>query len=501
MFSDLDQNHLRDDGEAALPDTTVYLDSNGNGRQEPDEPHTLTDETGRYLFRGLLPGTYHVRQDVPSGYVASAPVGAHEVRVLSGQEMSGNDFANRDIVAPSSRVHALPAQSSEASFLVEWSSAADASGVAAYDIVVSVDGGSPTIWLSGTTATSAIFEGALGHRYAFWSIATDRAGNREEAPTAPDARTTIQAATAVQLSTPDQPSVFGQNITLMAVVTAPADAPTPAGEVIFTLGSRVLGRAPLEADGRARFVVAGLTVGEHTLSATFVGSELFLGSSADLTHSVLRAGTSTSLRSSHTSLTEGQLLTLTVDVDVLRPGSGAPTGNVLFRAGERVLGRVPLTSLGQAMFTTTELGIGHHTLTASYEGDTNFLGSFSNSVEVTGEEAVAEDVSSRVRVLRGGFRFDRRTGRYLQTLTLTNISSAIINGPISLAIDNLPAGVRLWNATGTTQRAGRSGSPYITLTENLIAVGQSVSLVLEFLTPNQTAINYATRILAGRGRR
>src|SRR5262249_42741945 len=46
-------------------------------------------------------------------------------------------------------------------------------------------------WLAGTTQTSATYAGAFGHRYAFFSVASDNAGHREAAPTAAQATTTL----------------------------------------------------------------------------------------------------------------------------------------------------------------------------------------------------------------------------------------------------------------------------------------------------------------------
>ena len=48
--------------------------------------------------------------------------------------------------------------------------------------------------LEKTTLTSAIFEGQLGHQYAFYSRATDRAGNRQAAPATPDASTFVNVS-------------------------------------------------------------------------------------------------------------------------------------------------------------------------------------------------------------------------------------------------------------------------------------------------------------------
>jgi predicted amidophosphoribosyltransferase len=64
------------------------------------------------------------------------------------------------------------------SFTVSWSGSDNASGIDHYDIYYSVDQGSFTK-LNSTTNTSTIFTGQEGHRYGFYSVAFDKAGNSE----------------------------------------------------------------------------------------------------------------------------------------------------------------------------------------------------------------------------------------------------------------------------------------------------------------------------------
>jgi hypothetical protein len=64
-----------------------------------------------------------------------------------------------------------------------------------------------------------------------------------------------------------------------------------------------------------------------------------------------------------------------------------PGGNVVFMDGSTVLGTVALNSSGMAMLTASNLGVGGHTITATYVGDTNDAGSTS--------APLAENVSPR----------------------------------------------------------------------------------------------------------
>lgn len=113
----------------------------------------------------------------------------------------------------------------------------------------------------------------------------------------------------------------------------------------------------------------------------------------------------------------------------------------------------------------------------------------------------AADVSAIVTVTRSGYVLNPVTGRYAQTVTITNNSANTLNGPLSLVLDGLSANATLFNATGTTDTLELpAGSPYLNANVNL-AGGQNTSFVLQFADPSHAAINYNTRVLAGPGAR
>lgn len=68
------------------------------------------------------------------------------------------------------------------------------------------------------------------------------------------------------------------------------------------------------------------------------------------------------------------------------------------------------------------------------------------------------DVTSFFSITKSGLLFNRTTSTYDTTVTLTNYT-VTIEGPLSLIITNLPAGVTLKNASGTTQ----DGKPFLLL--------------------------------------
>ena len=63
-----------------------------------------------------------------------------------------SDFQHDRLGAPTSSVTALPATENSTSFNVEleWAGRHDGSGIAAYNIFVSVNGGAFTPWFTGT---------------------------------------------------------------------------------------------------------------------------------------------------------------------------------------------------------------------------------------------------------------------------------------------------------------------------------------------------------------
>ncbi|MBE7499478.1 MAG: carboxypeptidase regulatory-like domain-containing protein [Verrucomicrobiales bacterium] len=90
-----------------------------------------------------------------------------------------------DATPPESRVHLLGTY--EGGLWLAWSgSDGDGSGIAAYDVFVSQNGGRYAYWKQGTTETAAIFPALPGSSLAFFSTAVDAVGNREGAPGAPD---------------------------------------------------------------------------------------------------------------------------------------------------------------------------------------------------------------------------------------------------------------------------------------------------------------------------
>ncbi|MDB4459239.1 Ig-like domain repeat protein, partial [bacterium] len=98
-----------------------------------------------------------------------------------------------------------------------------------------------------------------------------------------------------------------------------------------------------------------------------------------LSISISKAATTTALSTNPSSSDFGQSVTLTANVLVTAPGSGTATGNVIFKSGSTTLATVTVNGSGEATHTTSTLAIGSLSLTAEYQGDSNFTASTSPS--------------------------------------------------------------------------------------------------------------------------
>jgi hypothetical protein len=182
-------------------------------------------------------------------------------------------------------------------------------------------------------------------------------------------------ATTMTLTADHTTVVSGQPVLLTATVTAASG--TATGTVTFFDGSQVLGEAALDPNGQARLLVP-LHAGAHSLHASFAGTEPFTGSaSATVNETVKRDATTTTLTVQHVW---GSLFELNAAVIPVAPGGGAPTGTLTFRDGNKVIGTI---SLSQGGTLDLRLLKGKHTLTVSYSGDSDFLGSLSDTIELT----------------------------------------------------------------------------------------------------------------------
>jgi uncharacterized repeat protein (TIGR03803 family) len=185
-------------------------------------------------------------------------------------------------------------------------------------------------------------------------------------------QTVNQDATTTSVTSSPNPSVYGQTVTFTATVKAATPGSgTPTGTVTFMDGLATLGAGTLSG-GKATFKTSGLAVGVNSITAMYGGDTNFITSTSPiLAPTVNQDGTATKLTSSANPSVYGQSVTFAATVIAASPGSGTPTGMVTFEDGSTVLGTATLSD-GVADFSIATLAVGTHSITAVYDGDTNF---------------------------------------------------------------------------------------------------------------------------------
>ena len=177
-------------------------------------------------------------------------------------------------------------------------------------------------------------------------------------------------------ATGHNPSVYGQSVTLSTTVSATRPgAGTPTGKVTFTVNDLAIGAPVTLAGGPVSLTTTSLPVGANQIAADYAGDDNFTsGTFRYVVHTVNQAGTTIDAPSvSPGSPVFGESVLLSTTVHAADPGSGTPTGTVTFKDGGGPIGTGTLSG-GVATLTTSALAAGAHSFTASYGGDTNFLG-------------------------------------------------------------------------------------------------------------------------------
>jgi hypothetical protein len=203
-----------------------------------------------------------------------------------------------------------------------------------------------------------------------------------------------KADVQVTLSTGDDHSVSGEAVSFTTTVGAEAPgAGTPTGTVRLVVDGTPVGDPVALVNGAASFdPVTGLGTGAHTVAVSYSGDAGFKTGGASVTQYVSAASTTTTLLATPSPSAEGQSVTITATVSPDAPGSGSPTGTVVFTSDGDVIGAAPLSAGGggsQASLSVDDLAPGSHALAASYAGDADYTASDAAPISQTVIEGAA----------------------------------------------------------------------------------------------------------------
>lgn len=262
------------------------------------------------------------------------------------------------------------------------------------------------------------------------------------------AQTVNQAATSTALVSSANPVGFAQPVTFTATVTVPAPgAGTPTGTVTFRDGATTLGSSTLNASGQATHTTSSLGGGARSITAVYNGDANFGASTSSSVAQVVNAGaTTTTLAPVGGPGTSGQRSTFSATVT---SPAGVPAGTVTFRAGTTTLGTVSLDSNGAASLGVS-LGIGTHSISATYNGNANFAGSTSATASYTVNAVVT---TTSKPVLRSG----ALVAGELLTFAATVTSDARPTGLVTFRAGLVTLGTAAVDSLGTAVITARLG--------------------------------------------
>lgn len=244
-----------------------------------------------------------------------------------------------------------------------------------------LDAGNP-IGLSDVVAgVAALDVSTLGVGRHSLTAAYNSDGNFSAPPSNLVNQTVNGAPATISLQSSQNPSPAGSSVTFNATINVQGANPA-TGLLSFYDGTIQIGTAPI-VNNAGSFSTSRLSSGNHPITTKWAGDVNYESAVSNAVNQVVdpaMAPTATTLQSSKNPSAIGERVTIQASV-AAEDGSGRkPTGTVTFMDGASPLGSpVPLSG-GLAIYSTSGLTSGPHSLTATYSGDGNFSRSVSTSL-------------------------------------------------------------------------------------------------------------------------
>lgn len=286
-------------------------------------------------------------------------------------------------------------------------------------------------------------------------------------------------------------------------ISAPSVASGASGTVYVTVSSGILlptGNVYLSVDGGtaligtlssgvATFSVGILSVGNHSLSATYAAQGNFGASSVPsgitfLTVGLAASSTSIALTGGTNPSGYGDSVTFTATVT-----TGA-TGSVTFKDGSTTLGSSNLSG-GVATFSTSILTVATHNITAKYNGDANYGTSTSSNLQqfvTKASSATSLDLSLNPSTFGQSVTFTATVTPSTATGTVTfkDGSTTIVSGALSGGVASFSTST-LTAAVHTIKAVYSGDTNYLTSQD---ALAQTVNKAVLTVTANSASRAY-----------
>ncbi|WP_438452878.1 Ig-like domain repeat protein [Streptomyces asiaticus] len=262
--------------------------------------------------------------------------------------------------------------------------------------------GTPTVTQpvsAGQATATHTYTGTTGSPYAI--AATYNGDTDFTASTGTDLQSVGRSSTATAVSSAPDPSAVGEPVTVTATVTAVSPgAGTPTGTVTldFGDGTPTVTQPVSAGQATATHTYTGAAGSPYAIIATYNGDTNFLTSLGTDSQTVQQAATATAVTAAPDPSAVGDPVTFTATVTAVPPGAGTPTGTVTFDPGD---GTPPLTAplsgdtaTATYTYTDTDTAGSPYTVTATYNGDTNFTPSTGTDAQIVEQATTATALTS-----------------------------------------------------------------------------------------------------------
>jgi hypothetical protein len=183
--------------------------------------------------------------------------------------------------------------------------------------------------------------------------------------------------------------VTGASFTFTATVSAsPPGTGTPAGTVTWTVtdphGTPVVCSDTTLSGGVVTCTITNAIAGTYSASAQFTDTDGDFANSSSNTNtvSVSRATSTTATSTNLSTYVSGQSIVVTATVAPVAPGTGTPTGTVSVSDGASSPTTCTINLATSSSCTIVETTPGSYTMSGTYSGDSNFLGSSGSAAAV-----------------------------------------------------------------------------------------------------------------------
>jgi hypothetical protein len=201
--------------------------------------------------------------------------------------------------------------------------------------------------------------------------------------------TVAQDTTTTTIASSANPVAAGGGVVYTATVVG-AHGPA-SGSVTFLDGATSMGSAVV-TNGVAALSVVMMSPGIHVITAVYAGNEDSAGSTSVVLSEMVQAplaATTTTLRSDANPAVSGQSVMFTATVSAV--GGPVPGGMVTFLESGTALGSATVNSAGVAVWASSALSVGSHSIVARYEGDSQTTASVSEAMNEVVNQAAAPD--------------------------------------------------------------------------------------------------------------